>query len=654
MIAQEKFVEEKTKDKIVISATKTDNSRDEEPYEISVVGREEMDKQQVRDLDDALRRLPGATTNGSARAQAQKPVIRGLSGSRVLTVIDGVRQNFDSTYRSNMYIDFDLLKQVEVVRGPASALWGSGALAGVLSLQTVDPSDLLDEGKEWGLKLSSGFDSANDGLRFGTTLFGKADNIEYLFNVSRQESNDMMLSNGDRLDYSAQDNYSTLSKIIWHVTENDKLGFQYQTFYADERKPLREITSDSTILNQDSRRDTLKFDYDHNDADDIFDFSFSAYYSKLDLDDESHSGASWENTNSNYETYGIELRNSTVWAQSEDIVHTFTYGFEYFHDKQEGERDGADYPTFRNAEQDNMGIYIQDEIAIGESLVLIPGLRYDSFMSEPEEGEDINADKFNPKLGLIYQLTDDINLFANYSHGMRGPSLREKYIDGNFGSPFAPVFIANPKLEEETSENWDIGFRLDKSNVLNDNDNFKFRYAFFYSQYEDFIELDSQTVAIGSFPFSQTQQQYINVGNATIYGHEVEAQYSTEDLTLWANYTYNHGENETDGEPLNNIPAQTVNYGIDYQLVKDISIGYSGQFVDTQDRLASGESEVAGYNLHAIYARWAPSTELLKGFALTVGIDNLFDEEYEDALNDFQTVGIGRNVKASLSYTIQF
>ena len=652
---EQKAVGPKAKDKIVISATKTDNSLEEESIVIGVVTREQMDKHQVRDLGEAVKRMPGVTIYNGPRSQSMRPIIRGLSDARVLTVIDGVRQNFDSSYRGKMYVDFDLLKQVEVVRGPASALWGSGALGGVLSLETVDPSDLLDDDKEWGLKLSSGFDSVNDGIRFGSTVFGRADQFEYLFNVGQRDSNDVTLGSGDRLKYSEQDNYSSLSKLIWHASKNDKLTLQYQTHYADELKPLDEQRSTealSGITDQEAKRDQVKFGYEHDDVNDNFDFTFNAYYTSLELDDEyqDRATAGWTNSNTQYDTYGVELRNSTIWAQSDNIVHTFTYGIELFRDEQEASRDGGEYFVFPDAEQDSLGIYIQDEIAIGEKLVVIPGIRYDEFDSESDAGESLNADSVNPKLGIIYHLNDDIDLFANYSHGMRGPTLRELYIQGGG----FPEFLSNPDLEEEKSKNWDVGFRLDKSNAFTNNDNLKLRYAFFHNEIEDYINLESDITYHPIFGFpTAIDLQYQNVSDATIHGHELEAEWSNEKLLLWANYTYTHGENDTDNEPLSGIPSQTVNFGVDYQVVNDISVGYAGQFVDHQDRLGSVDIKgTDNYSTHDVYVRWAPSSDLLNGLALTVGIDNILDEEYQSHMDVVE--GEGQNVKASLSYTVQF
>ena len=194
--------------------------------------------------------------------------------------------------------------------------------------------------------------------------------------------------------------------------------------------------------------------------------------------------------------------------------------------------------------------------------------------------------------------------------------------------------------------------------IITKRHNFTFKYNFFYSEIEDYIELNTYTVPIGipfpPFVWDQQFQQFRNVKDATIHGHEVETSYSTEDFTLWGNYAYTHGQNDTSDEPLANIPSHTINYGVDLYLTDSITLGYAGQFVESQDRQPSGFDDSDSYNTHELYCRWAPVNNKLKGLAITLGVENLTDEEYTYGYNSFETEGIGQNFKATIGYTIQF
>ena len=115
-------------DTITVTATKTRRDPVETPGEVNIIRRHEIDLMQARSLDDVLRYQPGIEVGGGPRRLVEVPSIRGLSGSRVLATVDGVRLNYSSGHQGRLFLDVDALGQIEVVRGPNSALWGSGAV----------------------------------------------------------------------------------------------------------------------------------------------------------------------------------------------------------------------------------------------------------------------------------------------------------------------------------------------------------------------------------------------------------------------------------------------------------------------------------------------------------------------------------------------
>ena len=146
-----------------VTATATKTARD--PFDVdasvSIVDEERIEATQASNLADLLADLPNVDIAGGPRAIGQRVVIRGLSDNRILFVIDGTRQNYDRAHDSRILIDPDLFKQVEVLRGPASALWGSGALGGVISFTTKDAADLLAPGQTFGARLKLGYQDVN-------------------------------------------------------------------------------------------------------------------------------------------------------------------------------------------------------------------------------------------------------------------------------------------------------------------------------------------------------------------------------------------------------------------------------------------------------------------------------------------------------------
>ncbi|MCB1805030.1 MAG: TonB-dependent receptor plug domain-containing protein, partial [Candidatus Competibacteraceae bacterium] len=120
------------------------------------------------DISDLVRYEPGVTVDNSGRFGLTGFRIRGIGGDRVLTTIDGIRIadefSFGPFQDSNRdFIDLDALKAVEIIRGPASALYGSDAIGGVVSFLTKDPEDYLGIfNKEVYISAKAGYNSASD------------------------------------------------------------------------------------------------------------------------------------------------------------------------------------------------------------------------------------------------------------------------------------------------------------------------------------------------------------------------------------------------------------------------------------------------------------------------------------------------------------
>lgn len=117
-------------EEVTVTATKTKRDTLTTPGEVSVLTQEYFQQRQAQSLDDVLRYEPGVDSSGGPRTMGEGPNIRGMSGDRVLTLLDGVRLNFQSGHTGRLFIDMEQLKRVEVIRGPGSALYGSQALGG--------------------------------------------------------------------------------------------------------------------------------------------------------------------------------------------------------------------------------------------------------------------------------------------------------------------------------------------------------------------------------------------------------------------------------------------------------------------------------------------------------------------------------------------
>ena len=137
-------------DEVLVTATRINEKSSDTSRSVIVVTEEKMQESQPASVADALKNEANVTVTNGPRASSQGVEIRGLSGQRVLQTIDGARQNTNSGHRGTFFMDPELLSSIEVVRGPASSLWGSGAIGGVVAQNTKSAQDFLEQDDTWG------------------------------------------------------------------------------------------------------------------------------------------------------------------------------------------------------------------------------------------------------------------------------------------------------------------------------------------------------------------------------------------------------------------------------------------------------------------------------------------------------------------------
>ncbi|BAZ93526.1 TonB-dependent receptor [Thiohalobacter sp. COW1] len=643
-------------DEISVTATKTERSLFETPEAVSRVGLEELERKQVQKLSDALKDVPGVSFGGGPRAVAEEPNIRGLSGSRILITVDGARQNFTSGHKGRVFIEPELLKSVEVMRGPGSALYGSGALGGVIAMTTKDASDFLMPGDRFGVRLKTGFQDANSD-KLGTGIaFGRLDvggGLEYLASVTRRSADDIRLGGGEVLDDSAEASWAGLAKLKWTPTPFQHISLSRQYSFDTGEVPAQADTRTSATAVLTDREtevsiDRLTWRYERPD-DPWLNFDLSAYNTEQTLR-EKRIGTNGRLDAIDFDTRGLELRNSSRLEHGGDIRHRFSYGLEYYRDRMSSREGTSSNDAFPDAMADFVGIYLQDEIDLdGTRLgdwVLIPGLRYDRYESRSDRAraigvaDETTANHVSPRLGLVYQATDWMNLTLNYSQAFRAPNFQEFYISGNhFG---ANNFQPNPELDpERLAHGLEAGVRIRRNDLLEPRDRLRLRASLYRNEYEDFID-SIVTTTVSTFD---------NISEARIRGTELEADYYSPTLDLDASLalTVTHGDNRTDGEPLSGIPGHSLTLNLRKYIASwGVSVGWRGAFHQRQDRVPTGAPETPGYSVHDLYLTWLPLVpQAVDDMQLNLGVDNVFDKEYRPHLSTLPAVG--RNVKVSLS-----
>ena len=116
---------------VTVTATRDNKTEKEATRSVATVSPESIESRQASSAPELVKDIPNVTTVGGPRSENQSINIRGLEGARVLQLVDGARQVFESGHRPSYFIEPELIRSAEVIRGPASNLWGSGAVGGV-------------------------------------------------------------------------------------------------------------------------------------------------------------------------------------------------------------------------------------------------------------------------------------------------------------------------------------------------------------------------------------------------------------------------------------------------------------------------------------------------------------------------------------------
>ncbi|MBD2840991.1 TonB-dependent receptor domain-containing protein [Erythrobacter rubeus] len=678
---------------ITVVATRNATLSFEYPGQVTVIDRDIIDDFNASTLQDVFAAIPGTTFDSGPRRTGDVPSIRGLSGNAILIFQDGARQSFVSGHDGRFFIDPELVQTVEVVRGPSSALYGSGALGGVIATRTITAEDMLGEGERFAVRLTSGYQSVNDEFRVGGTVAGQSsDGVwDALGHITYRDSGDIELGNGALL--PADDAItSSLLKLTARPTSSLEITASYSRFEGDSTDPQNPQGNnlagpDNDLVFRDARNDTAQLGLNWNPTSDALDLNIVGYYSRNAVEEDEVDDP--RITDREVETFGILIDNRSRFTLGEASSLTLTYGGEYYRDEQRG-LDTATSDMTRggvpDAETDFVGLFIQAEFELDTPfglpgyLSVIPGIRWDSFESSAtDESFGIDDEEFSPKIGASYKPIPELLIFGNYALGFRAPSFNEAFADGthfvipNLSAPPGPrgpvfvsnLFIGNPDLQAEESETWEIGAGLDFDDLIQRGDRLWVKGSYYNSDVDNLIGLDVNTPA-GCFvaspfvppcgsgaEFGNTSQN-VNITAAEIDGIEIEFGYESEIFYARGHFSTIDGLDIDTGEFLEGLIQPDI-------LFVDLGarLGETGLRIGTRLTYATEFDEVNepqdvrdDYFVSEFYLVYEPENGPLRDFRVDLGIDNVGDADFEVVnAGVFQP---GRNLKAALTWSKGF
>ncbi len=667
----------------------------EYPGQVSVVTRDLVDTFAPSAMSDLLRDVPGIDFAGGPRRTGETPNIRGLSGENLLILVDGARQSFISAHDGRFFVDPDLLRAVEVVRGPASALYGSGALGGVMAMETVTAADFLTGGQTHGVRTRIGYQDVNEESFAALTGYGRSGMIDVIGSVGFRDSGDIALGSGEDL-RSDDDIVSGLLKAT--LTPSDALildaswtGFRNEALEPNNGQGV--VLPDDATLGRDVEKDvdtdTLRLRLGFAPVGQSWiDAQFTAYQTVTSVDEFDQSTG--RTAGREIETTGFTARNSTR-LDLGGVDTALTVGADWYRDEQTGSdttsQDG-DRAGVPNGESSFLGVFIEAQTrfdlpyGLPGDVLIIPGVRFDEFESEADGQQNVSDDAVSPRLSVSYGPVAPLRFFVSYAEGFRAPSINELYLDGiHFPLPhpvlFDPMagppglvfvnnnFIPNEDLMPEKAENLEIGVSFDTKNALVDGDRFQAKLSYFETQIEDFINLsvniafDPTCFAPPFFaPCTAGTTESANLDNAEIQGVEFEATYDAPRLRLAGFFTSIEGEDTATNADIGTLtpdrlaldarvkfPAFAAALGARLQAAAAFE---RSEALDTGQLVVAEERD--SYAVVDVYGTWSPA--FLNGLRIDAGIDNVFDEDYERVFEGVSEPGISPRI--ALTYQIGF
>ncbi|EKT1926443.1 TonB-dependent hemoglobin/transferrin/lactoferrin family receptor [Salmonella enterica] len=631
-----------TTDTLTVTATGNPRSAFEAPMMVSVIDTADPENQTAASAADLLHSVPGITLSGTGRTNGQDVNLRGYDRRGVLVLVDGVRQGTDTGHLNSTFLDPALIKRVEIVRGPSALLYGSGALGGVIAYNTVNASDLLMEGRQYGFRVFGTGGTGDHSLGMGASAFGRTDNLDGLIAWSSRDRGDLRQGDGSTAPNDESIN-NMLAKGTWKIDGAQALSgsLRYYNNAAQEPKNPQEVAATSAS-NPMTDRSTIQRDMQLSyklapQGNDWLSAESTVYWSEARIN-----AQNLDNTNEYREqtTKGGKVENRSRLFTDSFASHLLTYGGEYYRQEQ---KPGGATTGFPEAKIDFSSGWLQDEITLRDlPVTLLGGTRYDNYRGSSDGYADVDADKWSSRAGMTISPIDWLMLFGSYAQAFRAPTMGEMYNDSkhfSIGRFYTNYWVPNPNLRPETNATQEYGFGLRFDNLMLSDDALEFKASYFDTNAKDYI---STTVDFAA----RTTMSY-NVPNAKIWGWDVMTKYTADLFSLDLAYNRTRGKNTDTGEYISSINPDTVTSKLNIPLAHSgFSVGWIGTFANRSTHVSSQYTKQPGYAVNDFYISYQ-GQQALKGMTTTLVLGNAFDKAYWSPQGIPQD---GRNGKIFVSY----
>lgn len=674
---------------------------------VSTVDSETIERQQANSIPELLNDLPGVDLAGSARPQGHSINMWGFGDEEDVSVtLDGAEKTFEKYRQGTVFIEPDLVKQINVEKGAFSPA-DYGAFGGSVDLVTKSASDMLKEGRSYGGYLKSGFSSNGNEWSNSGALFGRYEPLgaELLVSATKRSNDKFRTADDEELNlseasmwsghfkgsleredhflevsgaFSDSDNDEPYAAKRGQVEPSSYLVGKYGSYQkALEALGVRRRTADRSLSGEyvyDPDNPLIRTTVKAN-------WSRTSQHDKRLVDGVSASlslggNESWLT----YDNFGAEVFNESSFELF-GLASRLSYGAQLKYQ----ERDSLAYVySYRNNATKNYGWlqpynipagtqkifsgWAEYEADLGHGITLTPGVRYDhvelegvpnlgSDYNDPSKGHDyskIIRRGFSPSLNANWDLNDTFSVFAGAAFKMRAPLLDEVY-EGT------STRATSQHLKSERVFAKRFGFSANFTDVLQESDTLRTRVQLYRNDvYDNIYRLfGSPNVALYTEPYPESHH---NLKGFYTQGIEAEIFYDSARYFAGVSVAISDGMNNGslrdmygDDQPVYDVAPNKLIAQLGFKIPEhDLTFGWKGTFVAGNDDVPddgfySLYEESDGYGVHDAYVSWTPQEGRFEGVTARLSVQNIFDRSYKPYLSGFTAKG--RSVKAAVSYT---
>lgn len=629
-----------TKD-IVVTATRTEEEVKNVPSTVEVITQEDIERNGATDVWSALR-LASDVNVTPADMVGHNIMIRGMANKHTLVLIDGKRTaGEDVSGTQNVYaldrLSLSNIDRIEIIRGSASAIYGSDAIGGVINIITKKSTKPATT-----VGLSTGKKNIDNYYHID---FGKSGNfsgsLDMRFTKLRKiaendAGSESTNSYGPRRNFAFSGTYD--------LSDHQAIDFDASYFRENSHSDLTGVDETGNAQDDIQKYDSTRNDYSlaYRGKTDTSDYLLRAYYSKLNKDQTTRDFgklSDWDKMV--FYTSGIEGKDSIQVSDK----HLVTFGGEYIKNTVKGSRiDGGSAhdvtiegltKAYGDKDVSTYAAYLQDEWMPNDKLLIIPSVRYDHHSAF--------GSKTSPKVGVTYFINQHNRLKVNYGKGFRAPSLSELYFHMNKTPiPIMTVIInGNPNLKPEESTNFDISYELD-------NDTSWGKFTYFHNDVDNLIS--SGTATITRIPGRPVHiistSTYENIDKAKVQGFEVEAGHHFNDSwQVKATANWIDARDKSDDSRLSDRARNTTTLQFIYDDQKPN--GFNAILWEEWVNSYRGTSIVTGEAADFTYSTTniVVNKKFGEGTRVFAGLDNIFNKKIDDISLD------GRVWRAGVEWT---